>query len=97
MFKALANLGCLVIFAVLLFMNGRYNVTVETGRPASGVVETQNVATWLTGLIPAKPVSGCRGQIARVQTKVTFLGSVISMVTFGIYTPVLVKISCATP
>lgn len=63
-----------LVVLVLMIINGRYNVTVETGRPGGNIVETQKAATWLGGFVPAKPVSGCgqRG-VARVQTRVTFL------------------------
>ncbi len=85
--------------AALFASSACYHAVVETGRPAgSTVVQKPWVATWIFGLVPAKPIdvsAECPGGIAKVETQQTFVNGLVGLVTFGIFTPQSATITCA--
>ena len=93
--KLRAATGALAI----LLATGCYHAVVETGRPQSGtVVEDQWADAFLYGLVPPKPVETaqrCQSGVARVETRLSFLNLLADLITFGIYTPMHIKVYCA--
>jgi hypothetical protein len=85
--------------AALCMSTACYHAVVETGRPAgSTVVQKPWVATWIFGLVPAKPIdvsAECPGGIAKVETQQTFVNGLVGLVTIGIFTPQSATITCA--
>lgn len=89
----------IVIAALAVAASGCYRATVETGRQASG--QTISVAfahSFLIGLIPPSTVSAaqrCPNGVARVQTVHTFPNLLVQGITFGLYSPMSIRVDCA--
>ncbi len=84
--SALASAGC-------------YHATVTTGRTPSNVVIDKPFATgWIYGLVPPSTVnaaSECPDGVAIVETELSFVNQLVSFITFGIFTPMHIKVTCA--
>jgi hypothetical protein len=82
-----------------MLVAGCYHATIETGSPASTTVYKQAWAScWVYGLVPPKTVEAqakCPGGVSRVETQHTFLNQLVGMLTFGIYTPMEITVTCA--
>lgn len=83
-----------------LILLGCYHATIETGLPASN--ETINkpwASCWIYGLVPPSTVaaaSQCPHGVARVETVHSFLNQLVGALTLGIYTPMSIKVTCAS-
>lgn len=77
-----------------------FHQVVQTGRnPGTTTVRKEWTATWLWGLVPAKEIDvtrDCPSGIATVETQLTFMNGLVSVLTVGIYTPRDVKVTCAS-
>lgn len=88
-----------LLFGALIVL-GCYHATIETGLPAS--TETINkpwASSWIYGLVPPTTVaaaSQCPHGVARVETEHSFLNQVVGILTFGIYTPMSIIVTCAS-
>jgi len=89
-----------VLCLALLAAAGCYHATVETGLPASTQVVSQKWASgWILGLVPPKTVAAasmCPNGVARVETQLSFLNQVVRMLTIGIYSPMEIRVTCAS-
>jgi len=89
-------IGCAV---VMLVSSGCYHATIETGRTPSPVtVERSFASGWIYGLVPPSVTdvaSKCADGVAKVETKQSFVNGLVAALTFGIYTPMNVKVTCA--
>lgn len=84
--------------AIACMLSGCYHAQVVTdATPSTQVVEEQWAASWLGGLVPPEEldVSACTNGVAKVETQLSFLNMVAGAVTFGIYTPMSIKATCA--
>ncbi|HSA56671.1 MAG TPA: hypothetical protein VLE53_13260 [Gemmatimonadaceae bacterium] len=77
-----------------------YHQTVQTGlSPGATVVDLPWVQTWIFGLVAPDDIdvrSQCPSGTAMVETERSFLNGLVGAVTIGIYTPVHVRITCAS-
>jgi len=77
-----------------------YHQTVQTGlSPGATVVDMPWVQTWIFGLVAPDDIdvrSQCPSGTAMVETERSFLNGLVGAVTIGIYTPVHVRITCAS-
>jgi len=91
------RIGALLVGAAALA--GCWHATIETGLTAGTETITQKWASvWLWGLVPPKTVaasSQCTSGVARVETQLSFLNSVVHILTLGIYTPMDIRVTCA--
>jgi len=89
-----------VLLAVLLFAGGCYHATIETGAaPSAQVIQKEWAASWIGGLVPPDPVetaSKCPNGVSKVETQHSFLNMVANVLTFGIYTPMTITVTCGT-
>lgn len=99
--KQLWNL--LVILAIGSFLMltgiGCYHATITTGLPPSGQTKTTWAHSWIYGLVPPSVVaaqSECSNGVAQVETQLTFVNGLISSLTWGVYTPMQIKVTCAS-
>lgn len=94
--RRFANIA--VVGAVMLTA-GCYHAVIETGRPASGqVVENKWAASWIAGLVPPAVVntaSQCPNGVSKVETQHSFFNQLAQFVTFSIYSPMTITVSCA--
>ena len=83
-----------------LFLTGCYNAQVTTGlTPSTEVIEKKWASSWIAGLVPPKVVEAedqCTNGVARVETKLSFLNMVATAITFNIYSPMSITVTCAT-
>jgi len=94
---------CLIRAALVtgvVVVSGCYHAIIETGRPASGQAMSRPWAnSFLWGLVPP-PVweagTSCPNGVARVETQHSFLNSLVGALTFGIYTPMTLMVTCAS-
>jgi hypothetical protein len=91
---SLATIGALVLSA------GCYHATIETGRPASTtIVQNQWASSWIAGLVPPATVnvaSQCPNGVSKVETEHSFLNMLAQFVTFSIYSPMTITVTCAS-
>ncbi len=89
----------LVRISLLVVLAGCYHATIETGLPPSAQTHEKSFASgWIYGLVPPSTVetaSRCANGAARVETKLSFVNGLVSILTLGIYTPMSIKVTCA--
>jgi hypothetical protein len=87
--------------ASMMLLSGCFHAVVETGRAPSGQeVHREWASSWLGGLVPPSTISTaqqCPNGVARVETKQSFLNQIAAGITFGIYTPMDIRVQCAGP
>jgi hypothetical protein len=78
---------------------GCYHAVIETGQPASMQTIHQTFApSWIYGLVPpnvVKTMGECPNGVAKVETQLSFLNQLVGFITFGIFTPMEIKVTCA--
>jgi hypothetical protein len=88
-----------VVIALLLSVAGCYTARVQTGLPASNTVIRKSFAScWIYGLVPPSTVATqalCPDGVAIVETQLSFVNQVVGILTFGIYTPMQIVVTCA--
>jgi hypothetical protein len=86
--------------ASLIALGGCYHATVETGAtPSTVVIDKSFASSWIYGLVPPSTVSTaakCPDGVAKVETQHTFLNQLVGFLTLGIYTPMQIRVTCAT-
>ncbi len=84
---------------LLLLFTGCYVATVETGlQPSTQVIKKPFASGWLFGLIPpstVKTAAECPKGVAKVETQLSFVNMLVANITFGIYTPMQITVTCA--
>ncbi len=92
--------GALIVAALLFVLPGCYHATIDTGlTPGTEVIHQPFASSWVYGLVPPKTVqamSKCTHGVALVETQHSFLNWLVGAVTFGIYTPMEIKVTCAS-
>jgi Bor protein len=87
--------------ALLVSASGCYRITVNTGAPpaaADSIVRPWN-NSFVYGLVPPAPVSTadkCTNGVAQVTTQRSFLNGLVGAITWGIYTPLEIRATCAS-
>jgi hypothetical protein len=94
------NLGLRALLPVVCAVSmGCYHASVETGaEPSPEVINKSFASGWIFGLVPPSTISTtskCPNGAAKVETQLSFVNQVVSLVTFGIYTPMQVTVTCA--
>jgi hypothetical protein len=79
---------------------GCYHATVETGAaPSTELIHQSFASSWIYGLVPPKTVeaeSRCSNGVSKVETQHSFVNQLVGLLTLGIYTPIEIKVTCAT-
>jgi hypothetical protein len=88
-----------VIGAICLGGTACYHATINTGRPVStDSISIPWANSFVYGLVPPPTVEAaakCPNGVARVETQHTFLNWLVGALTFGIYTPIRIDVTCA--
>ena len=75
------------------------HATIETGaKPSDTVIDKEWASSWVYGLVPPSTVetaAKCPNGVARVETQISFLNGLVALLTFAIYTPMSIKVTCA--
>jgi hypothetical protein len=87
---------------VLVFASAAcYHATIETGLPmGTETIHQPWASSFIYGLVPPNTVSTaskCPKGVAKVETQHSFLNSLVGGLTFGIYTPMEITVTCANP
>ncbi len=90
----------LLLLGVALLLPGCYHATIETGRsPSPQTIEQKWAKGWIYGLVPPETVTTmerCSNGVARVETQLSFANQLVSFLTFGIFTPMEIVVTCAS-
>ncbi len=89
------------LLAAIVALSGCYHTTIETGLPPSTqTLEKPWASSWVYGLVPPQTVetaSRCPNGVAKVETQISFLNGLVALITFAIYTPMTIVVTCAGP
>jgi Bor protein len=95
------RLSRVAIVATLIVTAGCYHATIDTGAtPSTQVISKEWAAGWIYGLVPPSTVetaSQCPNGVAKVETQLSFLNQLVGFLTFEIFTPMSIKVTCAAP
>ena len=84
---------------LVVSISGCYHAQISTGAPASPQVIDQPWAhSFIGGLVPPSPIDAstqCNNGVSRVETRLSFVNMVANVVTFGIYSPMHLRVVCA--
>ncbi len=93
------NTMLIALVAVGILLSGCYHAQITTGKTASTTtVERPWAHGFLFGLVPpsvTNVAAECTNGVARVETKLSFVNMLASMITFSLYTPMSVSVTCA--
>jgi hypothetical protein len=93
------SLSLLTAAAAAVVLSGCYRAVVDTGRAPSDVVINKPWAnSFIYGLVPppvTQTAQQCAGGVAQVVTQHSFLNGLVAGLTFGIYTPMTITVTCA--
>ena len=82
-----------------LVLTACYHQVVDTGLPAGETkIAKPWTSTFIFGLVPATPIdvrSQCPNGVAIVDTQMSFVNGLVGVITFGIYTPLSVTVTCS--
>jgi hypothetical protein len=80
-------------------LTGCYHAVIQTGRPeSSDVISIKWANGFIFGLVPPPVVetaSRCTNGVAKVETQHSFLNMLAQFVTFSLYTPMQIDVTCA--
>jgi hypothetical protein len=80
-------------------LTGCYHAVIQTGRPeSSDVISIKWANSFIFGLVPPPVVetaSRCPNGVAKVETQHSFLNALVGAITWSIYTPMQIDITCA--
>lgn len=89
----------LLVLTVCAMSSGCYHATVTTGlTPGTQTIDQPWAKGWVMGLVPPETVdaaSQCASGVAKVETQLSFLNQIVSGLTFGIFTPMHITVTCA--
>lgn len=89
------------LLGAVVALSGCYHATIETGLPPGNqTLEKPWASAWIYGLVPPQMVetaSRCPNGVARVETQQSFVNGLVGLITFGIYTPMTIMVTCAGP
>lgn len=90
----------LCLFTLVFIMSGCYHAQVTTGLEASDEVYQEKWATsFIAGLVPPDMIDAtehCSNGVAKVETRHSFLNLVAQAITFSIFSPMEITVTCAT-
>lgn len=93
------SLRSVLLALVVVSLSGCYHAVVDTGLTPSGEIHERPWAhSFIGGLVPPDRTSGadvCPIGVARVETQLSFLNGLVSGLTWGIYTPMTIRVACA--
>lgn len=89
------------LFAIagLFLLSGCYHTQVTTGlMPSAVVIDIPFAHSFLYGLIPPKEVkaaSQCENGVAKVESQISPANGIVAAITFSLYTPMHITVTCA--
>ena len=88
------------LIGLVLALPACYHATIETGlAPSPQVIDKAWASGWIYGLVPPSPVEAmakCPRGVSKVETQLSFVNMLVNFLTLGIYTPMAIKVTCAS-
>lgn len=87
-----------LVLGGFLLLTACYHTITTTNLPAGPVTKVEWATAFIYGLVPAKVDAAqiCRGKpIQAVETQASLVNMLVGWVTFGIFTPMTVQVTCA--
>ena len=88
-----------VLCAAATALSGCYHAVIDTGRAATGPpIVTPWAHSFIYGIVPpqiTETAKSCPGGVTKVETQHSFLNGLVAAITWGIYTPMQITVSCA--
>lgn len=88
-----------VLMLALAGLSGCYHTKVTTGlTPSAQVYEIPFAHSFVYGLVPPEEVRGaerCPSGVAIVESEISFVNGLVAALTFSLYTPMHIKVTCA--
>lgn len=89
----------MLLLVLVVAATGCFHTRVETGLPPGAVgYENTFAPSFLFGLVPPPPVDGaaeCPTGVAIVESQISFLNGLVAGLTFNLFTPMTIKVTCA--
>lgn len=89
----------LTVLLTVLFISGCYHAKISTGlEPSVQEYDDPFASSWILGLVPPDLVRAqeeCPNGVAQVETRLSFVNMLVGNLTFGIYTPMHINVTCA--
>ncbi len=93
------HISAVLLLALVVTATGCFHTRVETGlTPGSQVYENSFAPSFVYGLVPPPPVDGaaeCPSGVAIVESEISFLNGLVAALTFSLFTPMTIKVTCA--
>jgi hypothetical protein len=93
------QLRIVAALAAAIVLAGCYRVTVVTqAAPSTTIVDKPWQNSFVEGIVPPPELNvreQCPRGVAKVMTQRSFLNGVVDILTWGIYTPLQVTVTCA--
>lgn len=93
------SINTILLLAGVLFLSSCYHAQITTGKQMSNqVIDKPWAHSFIFGLVPPNEVSvaeQCENGVAKVETQISFLNGLVSAITFNIYTPMQITVTCA--
>lgn len=90
----------LFLFALVILMSGCYHAQITTDLEPSNEVYTKAWASgFIAGLVPPDIIDAaehCSNGVAKVETQHSFLNMLAQLITFSIYSPMEITVTCAS-
>jgi hypothetical protein len=88
-----------LLFLATFVLGGCYHATVNTGvTPGSTQINQPWATSFVYGLVPPATVEAMQecgsAGVARVETQHSFLNALVGGLTFGIFTPMTITVTC---
>ena len=91
--------GMLFAGVSALMLSGCYHAVIDTGRAPNGTtIQRPWAHGFIAGLVPpsvTETAKQCPSGVAKVETKHSFLNGLVAGLTYGIYTPMTITVTCA--
>jgi len=89
-----------LIIAFSVILGGCYHATITTGlTPSQTTIEKPWATSFVYGIVPPAPIdaaSTCPNGVAKVDTQISFLNGLVGALTLSIFTPMDIRVVCAT-
>lgn len=93
--KSVFTLALVGLFA----LSGCYHAKISTGLPASAdKIDIPFAHSFIFGLVPPNEVRAatqCANGVSMVETKMSFVNGLVAGLTFSLYTPIHITVTCA--
>ena len=90
----------LMAVATVLLATGCFHTTIETGLPAGTEVISKPWAnSFVYGLVPPATIetaAKCKSGVAKVETQISFMNGLVAALTWSLYTPMTITVTCAS-